>query len=117
MKDIILSMPAFYLSMVFVVTLLITVLWARQTGPSDGEPRGTAPTTGWGVGDAPVAARCNLDRARLRRSAWQPQRDRRPFRDLEATLSASYAAKLEQAIRTIRVGPPAGARPTDQAAG
>jgi hypothetical protein len=117
MKDIILSMPEFCLYLVFVVTLLITALWTRETGPPVGEPRATALTTGRGVGDAPVAARCNRDRAPLRSSALPPQRDRRPFRDLQATLSASYAAKLEQAIRTIRVGPPAGARPTDQAAG
>jgi hypothetical protein len=105
-----LSMPEVYLSinLVLVVVLLIAALWTRQTGPPVGEPRATALMTGRGVADAPAAARCNLDRNSLRSSAWQPQRDRRPFRDLEATLSASYTAKLEQAIRTIRVGRPPG---------
>jgi hypothetical protein len=117
MKDIILSMPEVYLYLVFVVVLLIRALWTREIDPPVGEPRATALTTGRGVGDAPVAARCNLDRAPLRSSDLPPQRDRRPFRDLQATLSASYAAKWEQAIRTIRIGAPAGARPTDQAAG
>jgi hypothetical protein len=117
MMDILLSMPELYLYLVVVVALLITALWTRETGPPAGESRATALTTGRGVGDAPVAARCNPDRAPLRSSALQHPRDRRPFRDLQATLSASYAAKLEQAIRTLRVGPPAGARPTDQAAG
>jgi hypothetical protein len=117
MQDIILSMPAFYLYLVYVAALLITALWTRETDPPVGEPRAAALTTGRGVADAPAAARGNLDRAPLRSSAVQPQRDRRPYRDLQATLSASYAARLEQAIRTIRVGPPAGGRPTDQAAG
>jgi hypothetical protein len=115
MTDILLSMPEFYLYLVFVMVLLMTALWARETGPPVGEPRATAPTTGRAVGDAPAAARCNLDRAPLRSSALPPQRDRRPFRDLEAALSANYAARLEQAVRTIRGSPPAGARPTDQA--
>jgi hypothetical protein len=117
MKDIILSMPEVYLYVVYVVVLLITALRTRETGPPVGNPRGTARATGSGAGDAPAAARCDLDRAPARSSALQPQHDRGPFRDLQATLSASYAARLEQAIRTIRVGPPAGVRPTDQAAG
>jgi hypothetical protein len=119
MKDISLSIPAFYLSMnlVIVVELIIASLLIREIDLGVGEPHGTAPPTGRGVADAPVAARCNRDRAPWRISAWQPQRDRRPFRDLQATLSASYAAKVERAIQTIRIGGPAGARPTDQAAG
>jgi hypothetical protein len=119
MKDLIPSMPEVYLSinLVIVVVLLITALWIRETGPPVGEPRATALMTGRGVADAPAASCCTLDRNPLRSSAWQAQRDRGPFRDLEASLSASYAAQLEQALRTIRVGPPAGARPTDQAAG
>jgi hypothetical protein len=114
MKDILLSMPEFYLYLVFVVALLIAALWTRETGPPVGEPPAAALTTGWGVADAPVAARCNLARAPF---PLQLRRDCRPFQDLQATLSASYAAKLEQAFRTIRLGPPAAARPTDQAAG
>jgi hypothetical protein len=112
-------MPELYLSinLVIVVALLITALWTRETDPPVGGPRATALTTGRGVADAPEPVRCYLDRNPLRSSARQAQRDRRPFRDLEAALSANYTAKLEQAIRTIRVGPPSGARPTDQAAG
>jgi hypothetical protein len=117
MLDIILSKPAFYLYLAVVGALLIRALWPREADPPVGEPRATARTTGRGVGEAWVAARCNLDRAPLWSSALPPRRDRRPFRDLQATLSARYAARLEQAIRTIRVGPPAGARPTNQAAG
>ena len=117
MKDISLSIPAFYLPMnlVIVVVLLIASLWIRETDLGVGEPHGTALPTGRGA-DAPVAARCNRDRAPWRSWAWQPQRDRRPFRDLQATLSASYAARVERAIQTIRIGAPAGTRPTDQAA-
>jgi hypothetical protein len=137
------SLTETYLSinLVIVVVLLITTLWTSQTGPPvgepratqmaarkalcgviqtdspAGEPRATALTTERGVGDAPVAACCNLDRVPLRSFAWPPQRDRRPFRDLQATLCARYAAQWEQAIRTIGVGPYAVARPTDQTAG
>jgi hypothetical protein len=117
MMDIILSMPAFYLYLVFVVALLIKALWTRETGSLVGEPRATALTTGRGVADTSVAARCNLDPVPLPSAAVPPQCDRRLFRDLQATLSASYAAKWEQTIRTIWVGPPAGVRPTDQGAG
>jgi hypothetical protein len=85
MKDIILSMPEFYLYLVFVVPLLITALWRRETGSPVGEPRAAAA---------------------LWSSALPLQHDRRPFRDLQATLSASYAARLEQVIRTIRVDSP-----------
>jgi hypothetical protein len=117
MYDIILTIPVFYLYLVMVVVMLIMALRTRETGPPVGEPRATALRTGRGVADAPLAARCHVDRSPLRSSAWQPRRDPRAFPDLQATLSASYAAKWEQAIRTIRVGPPAGAWPTDQAAG
>jgi hypothetical protein len=103
MADIILSMPAVYLYLLTVVALLITGLRTREAGPP--------------VGDAAVAARCHLGRAPLRNAALPPRRDRRPFLKLQATLSARYAARLEQAIRTIRARPPAGARPTDPAAG
>jgi hypothetical protein len=108
MKDILLSMPEFYLYLVFVVTLLIVAVGTRQTDPPVDEPRPAALTSGRGVAEALVAGRGNLDRPHWRDSAWPTQRDRRLFRDLETTLSANYAARLEQAIRTIRVGPPAG---------
>jgi hypothetical protein len=104
MMEIILATPVFHFYLLFVVVLLATALWTRETGRPVGEPRGPARTTG-------------LDRILLRSSALQPQRDRRPFRDLQAALSASYAGKLQQAIRTIRIGPPAGARRTDEATG
>jgi hypothetical protein len=118
MNDISLSILAFYLSMnlVIVVVLFIASLWIRETDLGVGEPHGKALPTGRGVGDAPAAAGCNRDRAPWRSSAWQPQRDRRPFRDLQATFSASYAAKVERAIRTIRTGTPAGSRPNARAA-
>jgi hypothetical protein len=104
MSDISLSIPAFYLStnLVIVVVLFIASLWMRETDPGVGEPHGTALPTGRGA-DAPVAARCNRDRAPWRSWAWQPQRDRRPFRDLQATLSADYAAKVERAVQTVRI--------------
>ena len=117
MLDIILSKPAFYLYLMVVGTLLIRALWPREINPPIGEPRATARPTGRGVGGASVAARCNLDRAPLWSSAFPHRRDRRPFRGLQDTLSARYAAWLEQAIRTIRDHPPTGVRPTDQAAG
>jgi hypothetical protein len=110
MKDIILSMLQTYLSinLVIVVVLLLTALWARETCPSGSEPSATALTTGQGLGDAAAARRSNL---------LPPRRDRRPFRHLQATLSLRYAARVEQAIRTIRIGPYAAARAKDQAAG
>ena len=117
MLEIILSMPAVYLYLVIVVALLFTGLRTRETDPPVGGPHATTRMTGRGVGDASLAARCHLDRASLRGPALPPQPGRRPFRDLQATLSARYAARLEQAIRTIRARPPAEARPTDQAAG
>jgi hypothetical protein len=108
MKDIILSMPASYLYLAFVVALLIMALWAREPGAPAGNPRGTTLATGRGLDDARVAAQGNHDRTPLWGSAWPSQRDGRPFRDLEATLSASYVVRFEQAIRTIRV--PLGGR-------
>jgi hypothetical protein len=118
MKDISLLIPAFYLSMnlAIVVVLSIASLWIRETDQDVIEPQGKALPTGRGVGDASVAAGGNRDRAPWRSSTWQPQRDCPLFRDLQATLSASYAAEVERAILTIRIGAPAGTRPTDQAA-
>jgi hypothetical protein len=110
-------MPELYFFLVCVVALFITALWTRETSPPAGKPRNTARPIGWGVADAPVVECCNHDRAPLRSSALQPEHDRRPFQDLRATLSATYAAKLQQALRTIQVGPPAGTPPTDQVAG
>jgi hypothetical protein len=117
MTDILLSMPAFYLYLVYVVALLIAALRSREPGSPVGEPRTTALTTGRSVGVAPVPACCNLDRAPLPGSVLRPPDNCRPFQDLQATLSANYAARLEQALRTIRVGPPAEASRTIQAAG
>jgi hypothetical protein len=70
---------------------------------------------GEAAGDASPPAPCNLDRAPVRSFAW-PQRNRRPFQRLQAALSASYAARLEQASKAIRLVPPSRARPTDPAA-
>jgi hypothetical protein len=118
MEDIRLLIPAFYLSMnlVIVVVLFIASLWERETDLGVGEPQGFALPTGRDAGDGPVAAGCNLDRALWPSSALRPPRDRRPFHDLQAALSASYVARVERAIQTIRIGAPAGTRPTDQAA-
>lgn len=117
MKDIILSIPELYYYLAYVVALLVTALWAHEAVPPVSEPRAATLKTRRRAGDVPVAARCNFDRAPLRSSVVQRRHDRRPFRDFEAALSASYAAKLEQALRTIRIGPSAGARPTDRAGG
>jgi hypothetical protein len=111
MLDNILSKPAFYLYLVVVGALLIRALWPREADPPVGEPRATARTNRRGVGEAWVAARCNLDRAPLWSSALPPQCRQRPFRDLQAALSARYAARLEQAIRTIRARPPGRGQP------
>ena len=94
----------FYVSMyvVIVATLLVAALWTRDAG----EHRADAAMTARGFADAASAARFNLDGNPLRSSDWQAPRDRGAFQDLEAALSASYAARFEQAIRTIRVGPP-----------
>jgi hypothetical protein len=55
--DIILSMPEFYLYLVFVAVLLITALWTRETGPPVGEPCSTdLMTTGRSVADAPAGS-------------------------------------------------------------
>ena len=103
----------FSLSMILVliVALVVAALLTRDTG----EPGAAAPMTARGFADAAAAARCKLDGSLLRSSAWQAQRDCGPFKDVEAALSASYAARFEQAIRTIRVGPPGEWGPTDQA--
>ena len=50
-------------------------------------------------------------------AAQSPGADARPFSDLHAALSASYADKFEKGVTTIRIGLPTGARPTDRAAG
>ena len=117
MNHIILAMSPFYLYLMFVVVLLITALWTRESDPPASKRRAADLTIARGVGDTRVAVLCNLDQLPSRSSAWRPQRGRHPFGDLEARVSASYAARLEQTIRTIRVAPRAGARPTDQAAG
>ena len=116
MKDILLSMPEVYLYRALVVTSLIAALWTHEPLSAVGTPGRRSLRTGWDAGDDLVAARCNLDRAPLPGPDWQPQGDRRPFRDLQAALSASYTARVERAIQTIRIGALAGTRPTDQAA-
>jgi hypothetical protein len=116
MKDILLSMPEVYLYLALVVTFLIAALWTREPHSAVGTPGRRVLRTGWDVGDDPVAAWCNLDRAPLPGFTRQPRRDRRPFRDLQATLSASYAARVERAIQTIWISAPAGTRPTARAA-
>ena len=116
MKDILLSMPEVYLYLALVVTFLIAALWTREPLSAVGTPGRRVLRTGWDASNDPVAAWCDLDRAPLPGFAWQPQRDRGPFPDLQATLSAGYAAKVERAIQNIRIGAPAGTRPTDQAA-
>jgi hypothetical protein len=116
MKDILLSIPGVYLYLALVVTFLIAALWPRAPLSAVGTPGRRALPTGWDAGGDLVAAGCNLDRAPVPGPAWQPQRDRRHFRDLQAALSASYTARMERAIQTIRIGALAGARPTEQAA-
>jgi hypothetical protein len=109
MKDIILSTPEAYLYLVPVAVLILTTLWMPKTGPPAGESGATALMTGRGVVDAPAAAPWDPGQDPLRVSRWQSPGDGRPFRDLQAALSASYAVRPGQAIRTIRDGPPAGA--------
>ena len=117
MKDILLSSTVFYLYLAFVVVSLLAALWTRQPGPAVGKPRAAAPTTGrpsaalwW----QHVATSTGFPGGAPPRN---PGATARPYSDLQATLSATYAAELEQAIRTIRVGAPSEARPTEQAAG
>jgi hypothetical protein len=119
MKDISLLIPAFYFSvnLVIVGVLFIASLWIRKTDLGVGEPSDPVLPTGEGVADPPpVAAHGNRNWASWRSSTWHPQRYRRPFHDLQATLSASYAARVERAIQTIRIGALAGTRPTARAA-
>ena len=98
MCDVIFSMPAIYVYLGCLLVLLITALLSRPADPPGGTPRATAPTpppqhdadpTGLSGGIPPRS----------------PSGTARPFSDLQSTLSASYAARLEKAIRTIR---PAG---------
>jgi hypothetical protein len=117
MKDIILSTPEAYLYLVPVAVLILTTLWTPKTGPPAGESGATALMTGRGVVDPPAAARWDLGQDPLGVSGWQSRGACRPFWDLQAALSASYAARLEQAIRTIRDGTPVEAGPIDQAEG
>jgi hypothetical protein len=117
MIDILLSSPVFYLYLAFVVVLLIAALWTRQPGPAVGKPRAAAPTTGRASATLwwqHVATSTGSPGGAPPRN---PGATARPFSDLQATLSATYAVELEQAIRTIRVGAPLEARPIERAAG
>jgi hypothetical protein len=116
MQNIILSMPELYLYPACLVAWLLAALWTREPSPPGGCSPATVPTAGQPLGDAPVTAGENLDWALYPSSVVQPRCAGRPFQDLEATLSASYAARVEQAIRTIRIDPPAGAVGTTSAA-
>ena len=99
--------------LVILVVLLVAAPWTRDAG----EHRADAAMTARGLAEAAAAARCNFDGNSLRSSDWPGHHGRRPFEDLAAALSASYAAKFEQAVRTIRVGPPGDWWPTDQTPG
>ena len=98
----------FYVSIyvVIVVPLFVAALWTRDGG----EHRADAAMTLRAFADAATAASSNLDGNPLRSSAWQAPRDRGAFQDLEAALCASYAARFDQGIRTIRAGPPGSRR-------
>jgi hypothetical protein len=85
MKDAILSTPGLYLYLLLVVTFLVAAFWKREAPPPVREARATALTSRWR----------HVGRANGPRTAG-------PFCDLQTTLSASYAARLEEAIRTIR---------------
>jgi hypothetical protein len=115
MNEIILSIPELYYYLAYLIALLVMALWTRESDPPVGGPRTAAQKSLQGVRDSPVASRCNLERVPLRSSAVQRRHGPRPLRDLEAALSASYASKLEQALRTIRINHSAKARPTDRA--
>jgi hypothetical protein len=116
MKDILLSIPTLYLYLALLVTSLIAALWTREPLSAVGTPGRRLLRTGWDAGDDPVSAWCNLDRAPVPGFAWQPQGDRRPFGDLQATLSASYAARVKRATQMIWISAPAGTRPNGRAA-
>ena len=99
----------FWFVPVIIVATIVAALFTRDTG----KPCAAASMTAQGFADAAAAACCKLDANRLWNSAWQTRRDCGPFNDLETALSASYAARFEQAIRTIQVGPPVAWRPTE----
>jgi hypothetical protein len=106
MTGIILSNPGFYVCLALIWLWLLAAVCTRPGGPAAGGPRAPAPTAGRA---APAPRRRHA-------AAWNrppygvppcgPAPTARLFRDLQASLSAGYAAKLEQAIRTIRAGPP-----------
>jgi hypothetical protein len=101
MLSILLSMPEFYLYLAFLMTLLTTALWTGESDPPADEPRVRA-LKARGIADIRGAVRGSRDPAPLPSSALLPERERRPFRDLQATLLASCAVRSEQAQRTIR---------------
>jgi hypothetical protein len=109
MMDIILSKPLVYCYLVFVGVLLITALWPRETGLAVGEPRAAAPTP------VPSSATHRWQHVAISSGPpcgappCSPGATDRLFSDLQATLYASYAVRLELAIRTIRGDPPVGA--------
>ena len=112
MIDILLSTPGFYFYLAFVLILLLPSLLTRQTDPPLGEPRATALTTGRMpamLRRQPVATWTEIPCGGALRTSSATAR---PFPDVEDTISARYAARLEPAIRKIRIGPFAWAWPT-----
>jgi hypothetical protein len=103
MMDILLSMPAFYVYLVFVGPLLITALLTRESGPPVGEPRPTARTAGQGLHAPPSAARFSSNRVGVRERALPRGPASGPYRGLHAALSADYASKVDQAITRVRL--------------
>ena len=106
MTGIILSNPGFCVCLALIWLWLLAAVCTRPSGPPVGGPRAPAPTAG----------RASPTHRQQYAAAWTgppggvppcgPGPTARVFRDLQATLSAGYAATVEQAIRTIRLGPP-----------
>jgi hypothetical protein len=81
MKDILLSLPLMHFYLVLLVVLLIGALWPRDSG-----------------------GLCRVAPLTVRQRFDGPSRPIKcPFTGLQASLSASYATRVERAIRTIRV--------------
>jgi hypothetical protein len=113
MMDIILSTHEIYFFLVFVVLLFFAALRTRQPDPPVGQPRSPAPTAKR-LSAAPGFQRVTSLTLPLGGVLYRsPSATPRSFSDLQTILFANYAGKVQRAIQTIRIEPPAGTRPRD----